>query len=553
MNKTEDFQLTRLFAREKLERDITDILEQFSSVKEFDTTTADYGKHYPKKSIYLYGPSGIGKTYFITKLLKQLGYDALLYDASDIRNKALFTTIDGNNLATNNVYDLIHNRVTKIAVVMDEIDGMSSGDKGGIDALIRLVRPKKTKKQRTEITTHNPIICIGNHKNDKKIRELMKSCHVFEMLPPTPEQVHQLMWEYIPTYQSFPEESQEQLRAYVQGDMNKFRFLHRLSRTHPEKLTVDFVRDVFQVKVSNEDAKTITCRLLNHPYSLEDHAQFMNETDRTTVALLWHENVARSLSACDIEDGDRLRLYLEILGNICFADYTGRITFQNQIWQFNEMCSLIKTFYNNRLLHDVLELNRTTKGQEPRAKAWLPKDIEFTKVLTKYSTEFNNQGFIYGLCQQMNLDRADLLSLFQELKMQLLIIHNANECQEPKASSGSGSSSRVKSFGDRSDLLDVENPKVKPEKKTLKKRRAIVPKTTTYAGTVFTDTEIRDWTARVADQLSIHGVDLLDIKRIYRFLDVADKAMTTDGEADYGQELDVFLENDDEATASDLE
>ena len=30
---------------------------------------------------------------------------------------------------------------------MDEIDGMNSGDKGGINSLIKLIRPKKTKKQ----------------------------------------------------------------------------------------------------------------------------------------------------------------------------------------------------------------------------------------------------------------------------------------------------------------------------------------------------------------------------------------------------------------------
>ena len=49
-----------------------------------------------------------------------------------------------------------------IAIVMDEIDGMNSGDKGGINSLIKLIRPKKTKKQKTEEITSNPIICIGN-------------------------------------------------------------------------------------------------------------------------------------------------------------------------------------------------------------------------------------------------------------------------------------------------------------------------------------------------------------------------------------------------------
>ena len=44
--------------------------------------------------------------------------------------------------------------------------------------------------------------------------------------------------------------------------------------------------------------------------------------------------------------------YIKILNNICFADYIDRITFQKQIWQFNEMSSEVKTFYNNKLYHD---------------------------------------------------------------------------------------------------------------------------------------------------------------------------------------------------------
>ena len=31
---------------------------------------------------------------------------------------------------------------------MDEIDGMNSGDKGGINSLIKLIRPKKTKNKK---------------------------------------------------------------------------------------------------------------------------------------------------------------------------------------------------------------------------------------------------------------------------------------------------------------------------------------------------------------------------------------------------------------------
>ena len=64
---------------------------------------------------------------------------------------------------------------------MDKIDGMNNGDKGGINTMIKMLRPKKTKKQKQEDYSMNPVICVGNHCVDKKMKELMKVCHVFEM------------------------------------------------------------------------------------------------------------------------------------------------------------------------------------------------------------------------------------------------------------------------------------------------------------------------------------------------------------------------------------
>ena len=76
-------------------------------------------------------------------------------------------------MSDKNVLSLMQKKTKKIAIIMDEIDGMNSGDKGGINALIKLIRPKKTKKQKLEDTTGNPIICVSNYHIDKKIKELM--------------------------------------------------------------------------------------------------------------------------------------------------------------------------------------------------------------------------------------------------------------------------------------------------------------------------------------------------------------------------------------------
>jgi hypothetical protein len=103
--------------------------------------------------------------------------------------------------------------------------------------------------------------------------------------------------------------------------------------------------------------------------------------------------------------------YLKQLENMCFSDYIDKITFQNQIWQFNEMSSLIKTFYNHQLYHNDISISKDIYTDDNK-----DTEIRFTKVLTKYSTEYNNFLFIQYLCNQLNMDKKDLICFFMELK-----------------------------------------------------------------------------------------------------------------------------------------
>jgi hypothetical protein len=334
------------------------------------------------------------------------------YDAGDVRNKSLIDTITSDNIASCNVLDLLVGRVKKIAIVMDEIDGMNNGDKGGITSLIKLIRQKKTKKQKSENTTNNPIICISNYlvdkKKKKKIKELMKVCHVFELPAPTPTQIHTVIERLMPNL-SVQSPLRDDILNYIQCDLRKLVFIHSIYKRKPEALTRETVQNIFHMKSYHEDTKSIVKTLFQQNIPLEEHNVFMNETDRTTVALLWHENVVDFLE--QVPKPIAIPFYLRLLDNICFADYIDRITFQSQIWIFNEMSSLIKTFYNNRLFHEHMAryLKKTLHHSGD--------DIRFTKVLTKYSTEYNNLMFVYMLCQELDMDRKDMISFFQELRL----------------------------------------------------------------------------------------------------------------------------------------
>ena len=101
-----------------------------------------------KKGIYIYGDPGTGKTTFVTNILKELDYDIINYDAGDIRNTSVIEDITKHNMSDKNIMSIFNKKVKKIAIIMDEIDGMNNGDKGGINTLIKLIRPKKTKIRR---------------------------------------------------------------------------------------------------------------------------------------------------------------------------------------------------------------------------------------------------------------------------------------------------------------------------------------------------------------------------------------------------------------------
>lgn len=344
-----------------------------------------------KRGLYIYGDSGVGKTTFIMKMLSSLNYDIITYGSDCIRNVSLIEQFSNTHISPNSIVGTFTKQIKPMVIVLDDIDSMITGDRASLSSLAKLFRPKKTKKQKKEAYNSTPIICIGTTISDKHIRELCIVCTTIEFIWPTCEQMKNLISM---VFSYLDEAIQNDIFRFTKVDISKMFGLCDLYQRNPSGLG-DYISTTEYHKISHCDSKTKTMSLLNNPIDVSQHSTFLAEPERILVNKLWHENVV------DLFDSNRcqhIHTYTQLLANICYADYIDRITFQKQIWQLSEMSSLIKTCKNSYMLR--LHADRSYGSIS---------DIRFTKILTKYSTEYNNFVFIRNMCQTLNMDKRDLV------------------------------------------------------------------------------------------------------------------------------------------------
>ena len=378
--------VTSILERKPYENEIINFLNTFYNSSDPLTTP---------KGLYICGEPGIGKTRFICDTIKKNNFDVIYYNSTNIRNRNLIDTLTQNNMANSNVYSMMMKKTKKLVVVLDDIENMNSGDKTTLNSLIKIVRVKKTKKQTNEQSSSTPIVCVGNitpDKDYKKINEIANVCHIVRLNTPTHKQIVNLL-----KVNDVPHILNNTLANLANGNLRKLYMLISILKAVEDEKTLNSLICASEAYETN--IKKITQTLFNEKHDL-DILKYVNDADRTTVGLLYHENMIDHISKGRINDIEAYKLYGDVLSNICYGDYIDRITFQKQIWNFNEISFLIKVLTNKLICkeHETASLN----------------SIRFTKILTKYSSEYVNTVFINTMCHTLGMDKKDLESFTHE-------------------------------------------------------------------------------------------------------------------------------------------
>ncbi|KAK3490613.1 replication factor RFC1 C terminal domain-containing protein [Neurospora hispaniola] len=137
------------------------------------------------RAIIISGPPGIGKTTAAHLAAKMEGYDVIESNASDTRSKKLIENGVSEVMTNTSLLGFFGGdgkhadaRKKKIVLVMDEVDGMSAGDRGGVGTMAKFCK-------KTEV----PLILICNERRLPKMKPFDHVAFDIKFQRPTVDQI----------------------------------------------------------------------------------------------------------------------------------------------------------------------------------------------------------------------------------------------------------------------------------------------------------------------------------------------------------------------------
>ena len=187
------------------------------------------------RAVMIHGRPGIGKTTAAHLVAKAEGYDIVESNASDSRSKKLVETGLKGVLSTTSIQGYfagqgheVRSSMKKLVLIMDEVDGMSAGDRGGAGALAAVCR-------KTQI----PIILLCNDRRTPKMKPFDYITYDLPFRRPTTDQIRSRIMTI--AYREGLKISPNVINALIEGSGADIRqIVNMLSTAKLDKSVVDF-------------------------------------------------------------------------------------------------------------------------------------------------------------------------------------------------------------------------------------------------------------------------------------------------------------------------
>lgn len=286
-----------------------EIVGQAKTIQEIEA----FLKSFPaKKAILLHGPPGVGKTTLAGIAAKKHNLEIFELNSSDLRNRAKLEEVLKPASQQASLFS------KGKLLLMDEVDGVTGTDIGGVSELIKII----------EKTSH-PMILTGNDIWQSKFSDLRRKCKLLELKPLTTEQIVFVL-EKIAEKEQVKENVHflKQIAIKSQGDLRG-----AINDFQIHSVDANGNTDYLEERSAEENIFNILKLLF------QERQDFLNLFDKTKMSLdeilLWiEENIPK-----EYQSESLAKAYIALAN----ADrFRGRI-YRQQFWRFLEYQNIFQS------------------------------------------------------------------------------------------------------------------------------------------------------------------------------------------------------------------